>query len=64
MRSFDYVRTPPEPRTGLDLVVAFFVVVIIGADLCASLKTASTALPAESHLAWLNRRPLLRDKRV
>jgi queuine tRNA-ribosyltransferase len=60
MRSFDYTRTPPEPPLGVVLVVAFFVVVIIARNLCASAGTASTQ---NSGMAWLDMAVLLRNKR-
>jgi hypothetical protein len=43
MRSFDYVRTPPEPREGLVFLVVALVVVIMGPDLCARPGAPSTA---------------------
>jgi hypothetical protein len=60
--SFDYARTPPEPLTGLVLVVVLVVANIIGADLWARLDASSTEFATKTVKQRLNRAVLLRDK--
>ena len=64
MRSFDYVRTPPEPPEGLVLVVVLVVAIIMGANLWSRIRISSTDFGRKFVKSGLNRAPLLRNKRL
>ena len=64
MRSFDYVRTPPEPPEGLVLVAVLVVALIMGWELWVRVSTTSTNFARKSVNSGLNKTPLLRNKHL